>query len=271
MMLCLDIGNTQIYGGLFQSGKLVLQFRKSSQVAMSSDEIGLFLRGVLRENGFNPEQINKVSLCTVVPEVLHSLRNACRKYFKVTPFVLQAGVRTGLNIRYRNPLELGSDRIANAIAASDMFPGEDLIIVDMGTANTFCAVTKDKVFLGGTIIPGIRISMGALESNTAKLPTVEILKMESTLGRSTVEGIQSGLYFATLGAIREIVTRLQNEAFGGRKVKVIGTGGFASMFLEESLFDAEVPDLILRGLYQAYRMNEVREPKERTQDATHLA
>lgn len=272
MMLCLDIGNTQIYGGLFQNEKLVLQFRKSSQVAMSSDEIGLFLRGVLRENGFQPEQVTKVSLCTVVPEVLHSLRNACRKYFKITPFVLQAGVRTGLNIRYRNPLELGSDRIANAIAASQMYPSEDLIIVDMGTATTFCAISKDKVFLGGSIIPGIRISMGALESNTAKLPTVEILKMESTLGRSTVEGIQSGLYFATLGAIREIVGRLQSEAFAGRKVKVIGTGGFASMFMEEEdLFDAEIPDLILRGLYLAYRMNEVRESKERIQDATHLA
>lgn len=270
MMLCLDIGNTQIYGGLFAKDKLVLQFRKSSQIAMSSDEIGLFLRGVLKENGINPEQVNKISLCTVVPEALHSIKNACRKYFRTNPFVLQAGVKTGLNIRYRNALELGSDRIANAIAASKLYPDENLIIVDMGTATSFCAVSKEKHFLGGAIIPGVKISMRALESNTAKLPTVEILPMQTSLGRSTVEGIQSGLYFAAVGATREIVSRLANECFKNQKVRVIGTGGFTSLFSKEGLFDTEVSDLILQGLYQAYHMNAPIE-FERTIDATHFA
>lgn len=269
MMLCLDVGNTQIYGGLFKDEKLVLQFRKSSQVAMSSDEIGLFLRGALKENGFNPEDVAQISVCTVVPEVLHSLRNACRKYFKTNPFLLQAGVKTGLNIRYRNALELGSDRIANAIAAGAIYPDENLIIVDMGTATSFCAISKEKHFLGGAIIPGVRISMRALESNTAKLPTVEILPMTSCLGRSTVEGIQAGLYFAAIGGIREIVTRLKQECFDGQSVKIIGTGGFAGLFMREGLFDVELPDLILQGLYLAYKMNESYETT-RSQHATHL-
>lgn len=256
MMLCLDIGNTQVYGGLFRKDQLVLQFRKSSQVAMSSDEIGLFLRGVLRENGFDPENVKSISLCTVVPEALHSVKNACRKYFEITPFVLQAGVKTGLNIRYRNALELGSDRIANAVAATHMYPNENIILVDMGTATSFCAISKEKHFLGGAIIPGIRISMGALETNTSKLPTVEIVPKQSSLGRSTVEGIQAGLYYSTVGAIREIVTRLSQECFDGEPVRVVGTGGFTSLLESEKLFDSEVSDLILRGLYLSYQMNE---------------
>ncbi len=261
MMLCLDIGNSQVYGGLFKKDQLVLQFRKSSQVSMSSDEIGIFLRGVLRENGFKPEKVNSISLCTVVPEVLHSVKNACRKYFNLTPFVLQAGVKTGLNIRYRNALELGSDRIANAVAATHLYPNENIILVDMGTATSFCAISKEKHFLGGAIIPGIRISMGALESNTAKLPTVEIVPKKSSLGRSTVEGIQAGLYYSAVGSIREIVTRLSQECFSGEAVRVVGTGGFTSLLEEEKLFDTEVSDLILQGLYLANQMNQAQERK----------
>ena len=253
MILCLDIGNSQIYGGVFDEEKLLFQFRRSSKSASSSDEIGVFLRSVLRENNIDPDQIIRIGVCTVVPELLHSLRNACRKYFNNQDlFILRAGVKTGLNIRYRNPLELGSDRIANAVAAVQMFPNENLIIIDMGTATTFCAVNIKREFLGGTIMPGIRISMKALVSNTSKLPTVEIVKPDGALGRSTVEGIQAGLYFGAVGAIREITSRLRYEAFGDdAPVRVIGTGGFASVFDNAKVFDIEIPDLVLRGIYLA--------------------
>jgi len=270
MILCLDIGNSQIYGGVFDKDKLLFQFRRSSKSASSSDEIGVFLRSVLRENDIEPEKITKIAVCTVVPEVLHSLKNACRKYLNnLSPFVLQAGVRTGLNIKYRNPLELGADRIANAIAATHLHPDENIIIIDMGTATTFCAVNRKREFLGGAIIPGLRISMTALEANTSKLPTVEIVQAEEALAKSTIEGIQSGLYFSALGAIKEIVARLRDEAFGGEPACVIGTGGFSSLFHDSGVFNEELPDLVLKGLYLALSLNE--NASRRTTNASQYA
>lgn len=257
MILCLDIGNSQIYGGVFEKDTLLFQFRRSSKSASSSDEIGVFLRSVLRENEIAPESITKIAVCTVVPEVLHSLKNACRKYFNnLNPFILQAGVKTGLHIKYNNPLELGSDRIANAIAGTYLYPNENLIIIDMGTATTFCAISKKREFLGGVIIPGLRISMTALELNTSKLPTVEIVAATEVLAKSTIEGIQAGLFFGTLGAMKEIISRLKEEAFGGEPVRILGTGGFASLFHGTGIYDRDVPDLVLKGLYLALNLNE---------------
>jgi type III pantothenate kinase len=267
MMLCLDIGNSQIHGGIFKGDQLLFQFRRSSKSSSSSDELGVFLRSVLRENDVDPEDIDKISVCTVVPEVLHSLKNACLKYFLKAPFVLQAGVKTGLNIKYRNPIELGADRIANAIAASHIYPNENIILIDMGTATTFCALSANREFLGGAIIPGIKISMTALELNTSKLPTVEILPMTQALARSTVEGIQAGLYFGAIGSIREITARIRQEAFPNQNVRLIGTGGIASMFSTSKVFDQEIPDLILKGLYLAFMMNC---PAEGRQNAAHI-
>ncbi|MCB0412650.1 MAG: type III pantothenate kinase, partial [Bdellovibrionales bacterium] len=154
MILCLDVGNSQIYGGVFDKDECILRFRRTSKTGASSDEFGLFLRSVLRENNVDPEKIQSISLCTVVPEVLHSLKNACRKYFQHNPFVLQAGVKTGLKIKYRNPVEVGADRIANSIAATYLYPNKNIIVIDFGTATTFCAINAEKEYLGGVIIPG---------------------------------------------------------------------------------------------------------------------
>lgn len=255
MILCLDVGNSQIYGGVFAEDGLKLQFRKSSKEGSSSDEYGLFLKTVLRENDIKPEDIQKISICTVVPEVLHSLKNACLKYFNQNPFILQAGVRTGLKIKYRNPLEVGADRIANSIAATQIYPNKNLLIVDFGTATTYCAISKDKEYLGGVIHAGLKISMQTLETNTAKLPSVEILVPPQVLGRSTVESIQSGLFYGTRGAIKEITSNITSESFQGEKPMIIGTGGFASLFQKNELFDIEIPDLVLKGLYFALKMN----------------
>ncbi len=260
MILSLDIGNTQIYGGLFDGPvgkeKMLLTFRRTSKQGASSDEIGIFLRTVLRENNFDPKKVKQIVLCSVVPDVIYSLRGACQKYFDITPFILQAGVKTGLRIKYRNPLEVGADRIANSIAATHMYPKKNLILVDLGTATTFCAVTADKDYLGGTIIAGLRLSMEALEAKTAKLPSVEIVTPEQTLGQSTIESIQSGLYFSHLGAMREIITRLTNECFKGEKPYVIGTGGISILFEKEKIFDEIIPDLVLKGNLIALSMKE---------------
>lgn len=256
MILCLDVGNSQVYGGIYENGKILFRFRKRSEQAFSSDEFGIFLRNILRENNVDPERIRKISICSVVPDAIHSLVNCSKKYFNVNPFILQSGVKSGLNIKYRNPIEVGADRISNSIGATQMFPNRNLIIIDCGTATTFCAVSKKKDYLGGVIIAGLRISMEALESQTAKLPPVEIVRMEKVLGRSTIESIQSGLYFGHLATIKEITKRLTDECFTNEKPLIIGTGGFSSLFEQENnLFHHIVPDLVLNGLYLAYQMN----------------
>ncbi len=255
MILCLDIGNSHIYGGVFEQDKLLLQFRKSSKSGASSDEFGLFLRGVLRENEIDPEGIRHIAVCNVVPEVQYPISAASQKYFGISPFILQAGVKTGLKIRYRNPLEVGADRIANAIAVTTLYPDEDVIIIDLGTATTFCLVTRDKSYQGGVILPGLKLSMTALSSGASRLGSVEIVKSEHCLGKATAESIQSGLYNGHLGAMREIITQIQQQELSGNPVRVIGTGGFTTLFSNAEIFDDIIPDLVLKGLFIAQKMN----------------
>jgi len=255
--LCLDVGNSHIYGGVYESDRALLTFRKTSKTGASSDEYGLFFRSVLRENKLDPDLVSSVALCSVVPEVVYTISGACQKYFNTAPFILQAGVKTGLKIQYRNPLEVGTDRIANAIAGIDRFPGENLVIVDLGTATTLCIIGKDRSYRGGIILPGLKMSMQALESGTSKLRSVEITRKKVCLGRTTAESIQSGLYFGHLGALREIMQRVRLEEFGTEQVRVIATGGFASLFDDTDLFDHVIPDLVLHGLLAALRLNAV--------------
>lgn len=254
MLLTLDIGNSQIFGGLFDQGRLRTTFRRTSSIRASSDEFGTFFRTVLRENGVDPESVGRAALCSVVPDAVHSLRNCFRKYFRLEPFLLQPGVKTGLKIRYRSPLEVGSDKIANAIGAVARHPGRNLLIVDFGTATTLCAVTRDKEYLGGVIAPGLNLSMAALESKTARLPTVEIVRPAEVLGRSTIESIQSGLYYGTLATVRWLRDAVTREHFENDSPVILGTGGFGRLFEQERLFDEFVPELPLLGLQRACEM-----------------
>ncbi len=258
MKLCLDVGNSHIYGGVYESDRVLLTFRKASKPGSSSDEFGLFFRSVLRENEIDPNKVSEIALCSVVPEAVYAISAACHKYFNIAPFILQAGVKTGLKIQYRNPLEVGADRIANAIAGVDLFPDQNLIIVDLGTATTLCAVGKDRSYLGGVILPGLKMSMQALESGTSKLGSVEIVRKDVCLGRTTASSIQSGLYFGHLGAMREIMKRIQMEEFDGQRPKVIATGGFATLFGGTGLFDQIVQDLVLRGLVAVLELNSTK-------------
>lgn len=255
MLLTLDVGNSQIHGGVYDGDVLRCQFRKTTHPIGSSDEIGVFLRTVLRENSIEAADVERVAICSVVPSVAYPLRAACVKYFDCEPFILQAGVKTGLKIRYRNPAEVGADRVANAIAAVQRHPGRDCLIVDCGTATTFDVVTAAGDYLGGAIMPGVGISAETLSSRTARLPSVEIARPEVALGRTTVESIQSGLYHGHVGAIRNLLAALTAEGFNGQTPRVIGTGGFARMFEAEKLFDEIVPELVLHGLKQAEQLN----------------
>lgn len=255
MILTLDVGNSQIFGGVFVDGQLTIRFRKPSKPPTSSDELGLFLRGVVRENGGDPAGVEQIAFCSVVPDYIYTLRSCCRKYFGIEPFILQAGAKTGLKIGYRNPAEVGPDRIANAIAATYLYPDRNLIIVDFGTATTIDIVRAGREYLGGIILSGLRISMEALEKNTARLPTVEIVPAIALVGRSTVEGIQSGLYFGNRTLIRGLTQEIREHALGGEAAVVIGTGGFSRLFERETMFDVLQPDLVLIGLERALSLN----------------
>lgn len=255
MTLCLDIGNSQIYGGVFEGGELKNRFRRVSDKGASSDELGVFFKSVLRENGYNPANITEVGCCSVVPDINHAVQNSILKYFDVTPFFLKAGTKTGLKIRYKNPTEVGADRIANAIAVTRRYPAKNVIVADFGTATTFDVVSADKEYLGGAIMPGMKIAMTSLEQKTARLPKVEIVKPKRACGRTTVESIQSGLYFGTLGMIRILREEISRESFGGEKPLFIGTGGFARLFAESGEFDDIQSDLVLEGIYHAMEMN----------------
>ena len=261
MLLCLDVGNTQIHGGVFEGDTLRGQFRKTTHPVGSSDEFGVFLRAVLRENQIEPGAVRRVAICSVVPVVAYPLRAACIKYFDTEPFILQAGVKTGLRVRYRNPLEVGADRIANAIAATQRHPGRDCLVVDCGTATTFDVVTAGGDYLGGAILPGVGVSAETLSSRTARLPSVEISRPAVALGRSSVESIQSGLYFGHVGAIRELSSALGREGFPGSQPVIIATGGFSRMFESEKLFDEIVPELVLFGLKHAEQLNREADKK----------
>ncbi len=271
MILTLDVGNSQIYGGIFKNDSLIQQFRKSSKQGCSSDEIGLFLKQVVLEHDIQPSDIHEIAICSVVPDMIHSVGSACLKYFKIQPFLLRAGAKTGLKIRYRNPLEVGADRIANAIAATTLFPGQNLIIVDFGTATTFCAISKDKDYLGGIILPGLRLAMEALESKTAQLPAVQIRKTNVSIGRSTTESIQSGLYFGALHQVKGLVLQIKDEGFNGADCTVIGTGGFSRLFDDEKLFDQIIPELVHLGLRDALNINRKHLEKEGNRHATNHA
>jgi type III pantothenate kinase len=255
MILCIDVGNSNIYGGVFNAGEIQMRFRYPSKSGATSDQLGVFFKSVLRENDVDASLIKHIAICSVVPDLDYSLRSACRKYFGQDPFFLQAGVKTGLKIKYRNPIEVGADRISTAMAAVSLYPQQNLIIVDLGTATVFCAVTADKDYLGGAILPGMRVSMLSLQSSTAKLPPVEIVRPQAVIGRSAVESIQSGLYYSHLGGLREIIGRIQREHFPDSPPKVLGTGGFSHLFEKEDIFTAVIPDLVLIGLQQALQMN----------------
>jgi type III pantothenate kinase len=255
MLLCLDIGNTQIHGGVFDGDTLRCQFRQTTHPLGSADEFGVYFTAVLRENGVDPRAVHHTAICSVVPPALYPMRGACVKYFHCEPFVLQAGVKTGLKVRYRNPHEVGADRIAGAIAAMLRRPAANVIVVDCGTATTLDVITAEADYLGGAILPGVGISIETLASRTAKLPTVEVQRPATALGRSTVESIQAGVYHGQVGAIRQLLGELTREAFAGQRPHVIGTGGFALLLETENLFDEIVPELVLIGLKHAERLN----------------
>ena len=255
MILTIDVGNTSTTCGLFDGNAIVFQFRRETNIHSSSDEIGVFFRTVLTENGFNWQDIERIGICSVVPSVNYSLSSACAKYLNHEPLFIQAGIKTGLKLKYANPKEIGADLIAAAMGAVSLYPNRNTIIVDLGTATTLELVSKENEFLGGSILPGLKISVDALATGTAKLPSVEIAKPDGIYGSTTTEAIQVGLFYGNAGAIKEICYQYQKLVFNGEKPFVLGTGGFAKVYGEYNLFDQIVPELVLLGVKRAIELN----------------
>ena len=255
MILCLDVGNTHIFGGLFEESVLKLSFRYPSKSMVTSDQFGLFLKAFLREHEISASTIQAISMGSVVPSLDYSISSACMKYFNLHPIMVKPGVKTGLTLSVATPNEMGADRIANAVAAVHKFPNQDLILIDFGTATTLCAITSNKEYLGGAIYPGIKTTMEALCSFAAKLVPVEIRHPGHALGKTTETNIQAGLFYTQLGAARELTTRITKEAQFRTTPKIIGTGGYAHLFDSENLFSVNIPNLVLDGLRLIYEQN----------------
>jgi type III pantothenate kinase len=229
-------------------------WRLSTARERSSDETGIILLSLLQHAGINHKEIEGAIICSVVPPAMHSIVNAVRKYINKQPILVETGVKTGINIKYENPREVGSDKIVNAVGALKLYGGP-LIIVDFGTATTFCAVNSKRDYLGGIICPGIKISSDALFEKASKLPRIEIAKPRNIIGRTTVSSMQSGIIYGFVGQVDHIVTLMKGE-MKEEGIKVIATGGMAKLIASESsTIDKVDPFLTLEGLKAVYEIN----------------
>jgi len=248
MLLCLDVGNSQIYGGVFEESDLLLAFRMTSRQEGTSDQFGVFFKAVLRENDLDPKKISAITFCSVVPKLDYSVRAACLKYFGIEPKVLSPCNQTCLTLAIAHPEELGADRLATAIAAAALYPNQNRIVVDFGTATTLCVIDTDQCYRGGAILAGMKLCMEALQQNAAKLSDVEIVNPGRSIGIDTIDNIQIGLYDGQFGAVKHIIENIIAEHFPHQRPILIGTGGFSHLFERENFFDAILPDLVLQGL-----------------------
>jgi len=253
MLLVVDVGNTNIVLGVYDNKTLLYHWRMSSDKQKTSDEYGILIHSLFVFRGLNMRDIKAVVISSVVPPLIVPLTRMCQRYFFVDPLLVGPGVKTGICIKYENPREVGADRIVNALAAFHKYGGP-LIIVDFGTATTFCYVTANADYLGGAIAPGIGISSEALFQRAAKLPRIELAVPRSVICRNTVTSMQSGIIFGFVGQVDEIVRRMKNEM--REDAKVVATGGLANLIAQESsTINVVEPFLTLEGLRMLYEIN----------------
>lgn len=255
MILVMDVGNTNIVLGIYRGEELLHHWRISTNRDSTRDEYGILIHNLFDHAGVRIESIEGVIISSVVPQLMYALEGMCKTYLKKTPMVVGPGIRTGLNIRYENPKEVGADRIVNAVAAIRLY-GPPLIVVDFGTATTFEYIDEKGQYIGGAIAPGIGISTEALYERAAKLPRIEfeMVRPKSVVGRNPVSSIQSGILYGFAGQVDGIVERIRREY--ATDPKVIATGGLAEFIAAEAKTIDEVnPLLTLQGLKWIYDMN----------------
>ena len=254
MLLCIDIGNTNIMLGLYENGELGSRWRLSTDHERMPDEFAMQLLNLLHYAQVGVDQIDGVAIASGVPILTARWTEVCQNYLGRDPLIVTSRLNTGIRILYDNPDSVGADRVVDAVAAYHRYGGP-LCIVDFGTATTFEAITAEGHYLGGAIAPGIGISADALAQRAAKLPKVDIARPPSVIGRNTVHSMQSGLFFGYVGLVEGMVARFKAEL--GPETKVIGTGGLAPVIAQEtSVLDIIAPWLTLDGLWLIYQMNQ---------------
>ena len=251
MLFAIDVGNTNFTIGLFDGKELIKTFRMITKTSRTSDEFGVFFGEWLMLNGFNIKDVDSVIIASVVPDVMHSLISSIIKYFEVNPVIVAPGIKTGIRLAIPNPKELGADRLVDAVAAYEMYGGP-VIVVDFGTATTHDLVLGAGTFSAGVTSPGIRLAANALWHGTAKLPEVEIKKVDTILGRDTVSSMQAGIYYGYIGQTEYIVKTMKKES-GLSDIKVVATGGLGNLISSETkCIDIYNPNLTLYGMKFIY-------------------
>ena len=254
MLLVFDVGNTNIVLGLYDGDKMIYHWRAATNELKTADEYAASLGMMFQLDGVTFDMVTDIIISSVVPPVNPTLEYLCRRYFHVEPMMVGPGMKTGLNILYDNPRELGADRIVNAVAGITLYGGP-LIIIDLGTATTFCAIDEKKRYLGGAVTPGIGISMEALFQRASKLPRIELTPASSVICKNTVSAMQSGIYYGAIGQVDGIVRRMKKE-MGYKDIKVVATGGLAPLIASQSeTIDVIDPLLTLKGLYILFKKN----------------
>jgi len=251
----MDVGNTNTVLGVYKADELVAYWRLSTDRDKLADELGMLILQLFNHEGIKPDKIKGIIISSVVPSLMNSLELMAKKYFNIKALVVGPGIKTGMHIKYDNPKEVGADRIVNAVAAYELYGGP-VIIIDFGTATTFCVVSKNGEYIGGAIAPGIKISSEALFQRAAKLPRVELVKPETVICKNTVNSIQAGIFYGYVGQVDYIVNRMKQEL--NTDVRVVATGGLARLIANESQTINHINELLtLEGLRIVYKRNMV--------------
>ena len=254
MIICLDVGNTNIKYALFEGDDFVLSFRVATEHKKTSDEYGGQLISILKNNGVKPDEIKGGIISSVVPPLDYTLERMCRTYLHIKPLIVGAGLKTGMNLKVDNAKEVGADRVVNNVAAVKKY-GAPLIVIDFGTATTFNVIDEKSQFRGGVIAPGIKGSLDSLVNGTAKLPRVEIERPASVIAKNTVTNMQAGIVFGFAGLVGYIVKKIKKE-LKDPDVKTVATGGFSEVIAKEiDCIDHVDKLLTLDGLKYLYDMN----------------
>ena len=253
LIFVLDVGNTNTVLGVYEQEELKYHWRIETSRNKTEDEYGMVVKALFEHVGLSFHDISGIIISSVVPPIMFSLERMCQKYFHLKPLIIGPGIKTGLNIKYENPREVGADRIVNAVAGIHLY-GSPLIIVDFGTATTYCYIDEHKQYMGGAIAPGITISTEALYSRAAKLPRIEIARPNDIVGKNTVTAMQAGIVYGYVGQVEGIVSRMKAQSKS--EPKVIATGGLATLVAKESdIIDVVDPFLTLKGLQLIYTKN----------------
>lgn len=254
MLLAIDVGNTNTTLGLFVGRNLKYHWVFSTDPNKTSDELGILFLSLFQHIKEDIQSVEDVIVCSVVPPAMNSLTAAVKKYIQKNPIIVGPGIKTGINIRYENPREVGADKIVNAVSAVKLY-GAPVIVVDFGTATTFCAINSNRDYLGGVICPGIMISAEALFAKASKLPRVEIAEPSDVIGKNNITSIQSGLFFGYVGQVEYIVKKIKNE-MKEDNIKVVATGGLARLIASQCRCVDEINTLLtLEGLKEIYYLN----------------